>query len=316
MSDHGDVSDWTDAREMIDACVDAFGRFDILVNNAGILRDRTLARMTEAEWDDVVRVDLKGHAAPSIHAMAHWRKLAKAHGSRVQGAIVHTSSIAGLMPNFGQGNYAAAKLGIVALSSVLALEGETVGVRSNVVVPSARTQTVLDSMASAGELIEPADETGFDYWDPGNVSPVVGWLASPTCRATGQVLHAVGNEVRLFAPPPHRRPVHHERALDPGRAGTAGRSGTQHVAGRDGIPGRARREGARRWMTRQRRYAGPSTPATSGSWRDCGTSASPRRWTWKRGWRTATSSNATGHRWPPSWPGVAGSGSAAGPFRA
>lgn len=106
------------------------------------------------------------------------------------------------MPNFGQGNYAAAKLGIVALSSVLALEGETVGVRSNVVVPSARTQTVLDSMASAGELIEPADETGFDYWDPGNVSPVVGWLASPTCRATGQVLHAVGNEVRLFAPPP------------------------------------------------------------------------------------------------------------------
>ncbi|URM97503.1 SDR family NAD(P)-dependent oxidoreductase [Actinomadura madurae] len=202
VSDHGDVSDWTDAREMIDACVDAFGRFDILVNNAGILRDRTLARMTEAEWDDVVRVDLKGHAAPSIHAMAHWRKLAKAHGSRVQGAIVHTSSIAGLMPNFGQGNYAAAKLGIVALSSVLALEGETVGVRSNVVVPSARTQTVLDSMASAGELIEPADETGFDYWDPGNVSPVVGWLASPTCRATGQVLHAVGNEVRLFAPPP------------------------------------------------------------------------------------------------------------------
>ncbi|MEO3826082.1 SDR family NAD(P)-dependent oxidoreductase [Actinomadura sp. B10D3] len=201
VSDHGDVSDWTAARDMIDACVNAFGRFDILVNNAGILRDRTLARMTEAEWDDVVRVDLKGHAAPSIHAMAHWRKLAKANGTPVQGAIVHTSSMAGIMPNFGQGNYASAKLGIVALSSVLALEGETVGVRSNVLVPSARTQTVLDSMASADELIDEADGTGFDYWDPGNVSPVVGWLASPACRATGQVLHAVGNEVRLIAPP-------------------------------------------------------------------------------------------------------------------
>jgi NAD(P)-dependent dehydrogenase (short-subunit alcohol dehydrogenase family) len=201
VSDHGDVSNWTDAGEMVDACIDAFGRLDILVNNAGILRDRTLARMAEAEWDDVVRVDLKGHAAPSIHAMAHWREQAKANGAQARAAIVHTSSIAGLMPNFGQGNYGAAKLGIVALSSVLALEGGRIGVRSNVLVPSARTETVLNSMPSATELIDPADETGFDFWDPGNVSPVVGWLVSPSCRATGQVLHAVGNEVRLFAPP-------------------------------------------------------------------------------------------------------------------
>lgn len=200
-SSHGDVSSWTDSGDLISACVDAFGRLDILVNNAGILRDRTMARMAEPEWDDVVRVNLKGHAAPSIHAMAYWREQAKASGAPARGAIVHTSSIGGLMANFGQGNYASTKLGIVALSSVLALEGEQLGVRSNVIAPSARTQTTLKAMPSTTQFDHPADGTGFDFWDPGNVSPVVAWLASPDCRATGQVFHVVGNEVRLFAPP-------------------------------------------------------------------------------------------------------------------
>jgi NAD(P)-dependent dehydrogenase (short-subunit alcohol dehydrogenase family) len=200
-SNHGDVANWTDARGLVDACVDAFGRLDILVNNAGIVRDRTMARMAESEWDDVVRVNLKGHAAPSAHAMAHWRARARSSRAPVQGAIVHTSSIGGLMANFGQGNYAAAKLGIVALSSVLALEGEQAGVRSNVIAPSARTDMTLAAMPSTTRLDRAADATGFDFWDPGNVSPVVGWLASPSCRATGQVFQVVGNEVRLFAPP-------------------------------------------------------------------------------------------------------------------
>lgn len=200
VSNNSDISSWTDARELVDACIDVFGRLDILVNNAGIVRDRTLARMDEPEWDEVVRVNLKGHAAPSIHAMAHWKKHAKANGAPVQGSIVHTSSIGGLMPNFGQANYASTKLGIVALSAALALEGERVGVRSNVIAPSARTEIVLNTMAEPAQFAPPADG-GFDYWAPGNVSPLVGWLASPSCRATSQIFHVVGNEIRLFAPP-------------------------------------------------------------------------------------------------------------------
>ncbi|GII81053.1 putative short-chain dehydrogenase/reductase [Sphaerisporangium rufum] len=201
VSDHGDVSSWSDARRMVETCRDTFGRLDILVNNAGIVRDRTLARMSEREWDDVLRVDLKGHAAPAVHAMAHWREQAKGNGGPFGGVIVHTSSLSGLMTNFGQGNYASAKLGIVALSATLALEGEKIGVRSNVIAPSAHTETVLETMASPGGPPLPAAGPGFDFWDPANVSPLVGWLASPTCQATGQVFHVAGNEVRLFAPP-------------------------------------------------------------------------------------------------------------------
>lgn len=200
-SHHGDVSDWTDARDLIDACIDRFGRFDILVNNAGIVRDRTMARMSEHEWDEVIRVNLKGHAAPSAHAMAYWRKQAKASKAPVGGAIVHTSSIGGLLPNFGQGNYTSAKLGIVALSSVLALEGEKFGVRSNVIAPSARTGLSMAAMPATAQLGQSVKACGFDFWSPDNVSPVVGWLVSPTCRATGQVFYVAGNEVQLFAPP-------------------------------------------------------------------------------------------------------------------
>jgi NAD(P)-dependent dehydrogenase (short-subunit alcohol dehydrogenase family) len=197
---HADVSHWSAAADLVGACVDAFGRLDVLVNNAGIVRDRTMARMTENEWDDVLRVDLKGHAAPSIHAMRHWRRHAKTTGDPVGAAIVHTSSIGGLMANFGQGNYVAAKLGVVGLSSVLALEGEQIGVRSNVIAPSARTETTLQAMPSTSHFDQPDGITDMDFWDPGNVSPVVGWLTSPSCAATGQIFHVVGNEVRLFAP--------------------------------------------------------------------------------------------------------------------
>ncbi|MFO7194255.1 MAG: SDR family NAD(P)-dependent oxidoreductase, partial [Thermocrispum agreste] len=194
-------SDWSDARDLIATCVERFGRLDVLVNNAGIVRDRTMARMSEREWDDVVRVNLKGHAAPSAHAMAYWRQRAKENGEPVRASIVHTSSIGGLMPNFGQGNYTAAKLGIVALSSVLALEGSKIGVRSNAIAPSARTELAVAAMPAAVHVNQSSSTDGFDFWAPENVSPVVGWLATPSCRATGQVFYVAGNTVQLFAPP-------------------------------------------------------------------------------------------------------------------
>src|SRR5690606_19095514 len=133
-----DVADWRDAEEMVALAIDHFGGLDILVNNAGILRDRLFANMSEEEWDAVIRVHLKGHAAPSRHAMAYWRNDGKA-GRQVAASIVHTTSLAGLVGNFGQANYAAAKLAVVGLSRTLAIEGTKYGVRSNAVSPSART---------------------------------------------------------------------------------------------------------------------------------------------------------------------------------
>jgi NAD(P)-dependent dehydrogenase (short-subunit alcohol dehydrogenase family) len=186
-----DVSQWGEAEALIGAAVEAFGDLHIVVNNAGILRDRTLANLSEAEWDAVIRVHLKGHAATTRHAMTWWRERSKA-GREVKASLIHTTSLAGLVGTFGQANYAAAKLGIVALSRVAAVEGAKYGVRSNAVSPSARTRIETS--------LKPPPPGVFDVFDPANVSPLVVWLASPDCPATGQVFQAYGNRVEVLAP--------------------------------------------------------------------------------------------------------------------
>jgi NAD(P)-dependent dehydrogenase (short-subunit alcohol dehydrogenase family) len=186
-----DVSDWGEAEALIGMTVETFGDLHIVVNNAGILRDRTLANLSEAEWDAVIRVHLKGHAATTRHAMAFWRERSKA-GREVKASLIHTTSLAGLVGTFGQANYAAAKLGIVALSRVAAVEGAKYGVRSNAISPSARTRIETS--------LKPPPPGVFDVFDPANVSPLVVWLASPDCPATGQVFQAYGNRVEVLAP--------------------------------------------------------------------------------------------------------------------
>ena len=186
-----DVSDWGQAAEMIDLAVRSFGRLDILVNNAGILRDRTLSNMSEEEWDAVVRVHLKGHAAPTRHAITYWRERSKA-GEPVAASVVHTTSLAGLVGNFGQANYASAKLGVVGLSRVVALEGARYGVRSNAVSPSARTRIETS--------LKPPPPGVFDVFDPDNVSPLIVWLAMADCPATNQVFQAYGDRIEVIAP--------------------------------------------------------------------------------------------------------------------
>jgi len=186
-----DVSDWAQAEALIGAAVDAFGDLHIVMNNAGILRDRTLANLSEAEWDAVIRVHLKGHAATTRHAMAWWRERSKS-GHEVKASLIHTTSLAGLVGTFGQANYAAAKLGIVALSRVAAVEGAKYGVRSNALSPSARTRIETS--------LKPPPPGVFDVFDPANVSPLVVWLALADCPATGQVFQAYGNRVEVLAP--------------------------------------------------------------------------------------------------------------------
>jgi NAD(P)-dependent dehydrogenase (short-subunit alcohol dehydrogenase family) len=185
-----DVSDWSQAEALIRLAAERFGDLHILVNNAGILRDRTLANMSEEEWDAVIRVHLKGHAATTKHALTYWRDRAKA-GHPTSGSLIHTTSLAGLIGTFGQANYAAAKLGIVALSWVAALEGAKYNVRSNAVSPSARTRIETSLKAPPPGL--------FDVFDPANVSPLIAWLATPECPANGQVFQMYGNRVEVMA---------------------------------------------------------------------------------------------------------------------
>lgn len=196
-----DVSNWEQAAAMIRLAVETFGDLHVLVNNAGILRDRTLANMTEDEWDAVIRVHLKGHAAPTRHAMAHWRERSKS-GHEVRASVIHTSSVAGYAGNFGQANYASAKLAVVALSRVVAMEGARVGVRSNVVSPGARTRLALATPGAEESLQAPNDPSAFDRLDPANVSPLIAWLAQADCPANAQVFHISGNRVVVSQMPP------------------------------------------------------------------------------------------------------------------
>ncbi|MGH2443755.1 MAG: SDR family NAD(P)-dependent oxidoreductase [Chloroflexota bacterium] len=189
-----DVADWDQARALVELTVNTFGDLHVLVNNAGILRDRALVNMSEEEWDAVIRVHLKGHVAPTKHAMSYWRKRSKA-GHEVKPSVIHTTSIAGLAGNFGQANYSAAKLGVVAFSRVVTLEGAKYGVRSNAVSPSARTRLALATPGLEESIRPPEDPAVFDPYDPANVSPLIAWLAEANCPANSQVFHISGNHL-------------------------------------------------------------------------------------------------------------------------
>jgi NAD(P)-dependent dehydrogenase (short-subunit alcohol dehydrogenase family) len=195
-----DVADWDQAENLVALAVETFGDLHALVNNAGILRDRTLANLTEDEWDAVIRVHLKGHAAPTRHAVAYWRAQAKV-GREVRASLVHTTSIAAFGGNFGQASYTAAKSAIIGLSRVAALEGERYGIRSNAVSPSARTRIGLEGPGAEEAFGPPADENAFDRFDPANVSPLVAWLVAPDCPANAQIFHIDGNRVCVVQMP-------------------------------------------------------------------------------------------------------------------
>ncbi|MCW2673366.1 MAG: short-chain dehydrogenase [Frankiales bacterium] len=178
----GDVSDWAYGEQLVKSAVSEFGQLDALVNNAGLVRDRMLVNLSEEEWDLVLRVDLKGHFVPLRHAAAYWKDLSKA-GTPVQARVVNTSSGAGLLGSVGQGNYSAAKAGVVALTQVAAVEMSRFGVKLNAIAPAARTP--MTEVVFAQTMARP--ETGFDPMDPANVSPLVVWLASAECQVTGRV---------------------------------------------------------------------------------------------------------------------------------
>ncbi len=185
-----DISSWQGAKAVVEQAVDTYGRLDILVNNAGILRDKMSFNMEESDWDDVIRVHLKGHFAPSHFAAVYWRNKAKG-GEPTSGRIINTSSEAGLYGNAGQANYSAAKAGIASMTWVLARELARYGVTVNAIAPRARTRMTENLF---GEMA--AKKEGFDAWDPANIAKLVGFLATDEAAdVNGQVFVVFGGDI-------------------------------------------------------------------------------------------------------------------------
>jgi NAD(P)-dependent dehydrogenase (short-subunit alcohol dehydrogenase family) len=190
---NSDAADWEAARSLVATAIEAYGGVDILVNNAGILRDRLIVNMTESEWDEVIRVHLRGHFCPTHHVAAYWRDEHKA-GRAAPRNMINTSSTSGLLANPGQSNYGTAKSGIATFTQIVAKELSRFDVKVNCIAPVARTRLTL---ATPGlEEIMAARDGMFDEWDPGNVSPVVAYLASTACRFNGETFFVRGGTVQ------------------------------------------------------------------------------------------------------------------------
>jgi NAD(P)-dependent dehydrogenase (short-subunit alcohol dehydrogenase family) len=186
-----DISDWDGAKRLVDQAIGAFGQLDVLVNNAGILRDRMLVNMTEAEWDAVIKVHLKGTAAPSHHAANHWRERSKA-GDDVDARIINTSSPSGIYGNPGQTNYGAAKAGIAAFTIIAAMELGRYGVTVNAIAPAALTR--MTENLGMGQAPDDVKEQMGPRW----IAPIITWLSSSEARGvTGRVFDVSGRRLGI-----------------------------------------------------------------------------------------------------------------------
>jgi len=191
----GNVASFDDATAMVEQVVQTFGRIDILVNVAGILRDRMVFNMTEQEWDDVIRVHLKGTFNTKRFASAHWRSL---RDETAQNRIINFTSVSGLHGAPGQPNYAAAKMGIVGLTYSSANALARYGVTVNAISPGAATRMTA-SIPVERQRSRSADS---DERSPDNVAPIVAYLASEQSGwINGRVIHSMGYEVALYSNP-------------------------------------------------------------------------------------------------------------------
>jgi NAD(P)-dependent dehydrogenase (short-subunit alcohol dehydrogenase family) len=214
-----DVSSWSGAARLVQTAVDAFGGLDVVVNNAGVVRDRMFVSSEESEWDVVLAVHLKGHAAVARHAAAWWRDRSKA-GEPVDARIINTSSGAGLLGSVGQSAYSAAKAGIATLTLIQAAELGRYGVTANALAPSARTR--MTETVFADTMKRPEDPDAFDAMAPENVSPLVAWLASPeSAHVTGQMFEVEGGKVAIAEGWHHGPVIDNGARWDPADLGSA-----------------------------------------------------------------------------------------------
>jgi len=180
-------------RAIFQRALDAFGACDVLVNNAGILRDRTLFNMEEEDWDAVMAVHLKGHYC-CTRPFVRWIRQTGRRGCR----IVNFSSVSGLLGNFGQSNYGAAKAGVAGFSRVLALEMAKHGCTVNTISPGAATRLTIPLAEGRGETVDADDPLR----GPQQVAPVVTWLASAAAQeVTGQIFHVMRGTLGIMQQP-------------------------------------------------------------------------------------------------------------------
>jgi 3-oxoacyl-[acyl-carrier protein] reductase len=195
----GDCADSADAENLMKTTLDTFGDMNIMINNAGFCRDKTIFGMSDDEFDSVVRVHLRGHFVNMRNATAHWREKAKA-GEAVYGRLISTSSEAAIYGSAGQPNYAAAKAGIIAMAMGAAQLLDKYGITSNVIMPRALTD--MTAGGQTAEMFAPPADGGFHAFDPANVAPLVGYLASPEAgRISGEVMVVWGSEVSILQRP-------------------------------------------------------------------------------------------------------------------
>ena len=200
VANHDSVAEWAGACAMVKAAIDGFGQIDTVVNNAGNLRDVYFHKMSPDDFDAVIAVHLKGSFNVSRAAAPFFREQAS-------GAYVHMTSTSGLIGNFGQANYAAAKLGIVGLSKSIALDMQRFGVRSNAVAPFAWTR-MIDSIPSETPEQQKRVE-GLKKLVPEKIAPFIVALASDAGAAvTGQIFAVRNNEISLFSQPRPIRTAH------------------------------------------------------------------------------------------------------------
>lgn len=190
------IATWDGARALVEQAISAFGGLDVVVNNAGILRDGFIPTMDEAQWDSVIQVHLKGHFSVLRHAAEYWKSESKA-GRQSRASVINTASGSGVtLPNAGQANYGAAKAAIAALTLVAADELERYGVRVNAIAPVARTR-LTEATPGFGDVMRSTIEEGtIDPFHPANISPLVAYLATDKCPATGQVFAVQGGSIQ------------------------------------------------------------------------------------------------------------------------
>lgn len=192
------IGTWNGAKTLVQQAVDEFGRLDVLVNNAGILRDGFIASLSEADWDAVVTVHLKGHFLLLRHAAEYWKTQSKG-GDQPLASVINTASGSGTtIPNAGQVNYGSAKAGIAAMTLVAADELERYGVRVNAIAPIARTRLTLATPGMGALMTEPEDGE-VDLFAPSNISPLVAYLATEKCPITGRVYAVQGGAISQLA---------------------------------------------------------------------------------------------------------------------
>ena len=225
------VATWDGAERLIKTAIDSFGDLHAVVCNAGILRDRMMVNMTEAEWDAVINVHLKGTFAPCHFAANYWREQTKA-GAEVDARLITTTSVSGIYGNIGQSNYGAAKAGIASFTNIVGLELARYGVTVNAIAPNALTRMTEDLRP---EITDEERQAASPRW----IAPIVTWLVSEESKGiSGRVFEASGEFLAIaqgWERGPSHAPVDDPTTLGPIVEELL--SSARRNAGINGVPG-------------------------------------------------------------------------------